>query len=95
MIAIARCLNSRTVEHWLRPILWDVIYDTSSDDLEMNDMLASVKRAVETILRKLKGRIENSCHKCYLFYCIKKWQSQKVKITPRAYWLPLNNQVFH
>lgn len=53
MGAILKCLNDCPIEIWLRPILWDIISTRSDENANMN-IINSVKRAVDTILNRIR-----------------------------------------
>ncbi|CAK5085300.1 unnamed protein product [Meloidogyne enterolobii] len=58
LIAIARSFNTKTLEIWLRPILWDVFSKAAEEDPKMN-IVNPVKRAVDTVLTRIKDDLIN------------------------------------
>lgn len=64
LIAIARCINSRRIEHLLRPILWDIFareienhhhqQNGGNDAIRLENLSATVKQALDTILTRTK-----------------------------------------
>uniref|UniRef100_A0A915D3U7 PI3K/PI4K catalytic domain-containing protein n=1 Tax=Ditylenchus dipsaci TaxID=166011 RepID=A0A915D3U7_9BILA len=51
LIAIAKCLNNRSIDHLLRPILWDTFCKTVEDNV---NVMNPVKRALDTVLSRIK-----------------------------------------
>lgn len=55
LTAIARCFGTRSLEVWLRPILWDMFSKAAEVNTKMN-ILNPVKRAVDTVLNRIKRK---------------------------------------
>jgi hypothetical protein len=56
LTAISRTFNAKSLEVWLRPILWDQFSSAAKgaeEDPQMN-IVNPVKRAVDTILNRVK-----------------------------------------
>jgi hypothetical protein len=51
---MARCLNNRSVDHLLRPMLWDVFHKAATDEVTDFVVMNPVKRAIDTILSRIK-----------------------------------------
>jgi transformation/transcription domain-associated protein len=62
LTAIARSFSARSLECWLRPILWDVFVKVAAEDgndQQMANIANPVKRAVDTILGRIKAISNN------------------------------------
>jgi len=58
LVAVARCFNSRQIQHLLRPILWDTFAGAVEDDTGMEINIASpVKRALEAIMGRIRSEL--------------------------------------
>lgn len=53
LTAISRAFNPKTLEIWLRPILWDVFSKIAEEEPQIN-VLNPVKRAIDTILNRIR-----------------------------------------
>lgn len=55
LIAIAKCLNTHSVDHWIRPALWDVFYKAAENEPDL-EIMNPVKEAVSLILNRINGK---------------------------------------